>query len=176
MRGELFASGLALLAGVGFALYGVASPPAPAPETVAARVGEQVITRAEVEEARRALASDRRDGAREEDEARVLERLIDEALLVEYWIAEGLALRDRRLRAEIVRAVLDAELPPAEDPGDAALARFVAENAAYFARVRGDAATQRAVALREWRRRQGEAALRAFVTRLRARYPVVLTP
>ena len=55
-----------------------------------------------------ALASDRRTPLTDDDRRHVLDRLVDEELLVQYAVDLGLVKTDRRVRADLVTAVLAA--------------------------------------------------------------------
>jgi len=82
-----------------------------------------------------ALASDRRTPLSDEDRQRVLDRLIEEELLVQHALALGLARSDRRVRADLVSAVLGS-LAAASDgyqPDDAEVRAFYERNRDYFA-------------------------------------------
>jgi hypothetical protein len=83
-----------------------------------------------------AFASDRRSPVEEADRHHVLDRLIDEELLVQRGLDLGLARRDRRVRADIVAAMLDAITSEAKttEPGDAEVAAFYEAERDYFAR------------------------------------------
>jgi peptidyl-prolyl cis-trans isomerase D len=65
----------------------------------------------------------------------VLDRLVDEELLVQRAFELGLAQRDRRVRSDLVTAVLEAVTNEADqtEPSDADVARFFGENRDYFA-------------------------------------------
>lgn len=82
------------------------------------------------------LASDRREPLSEADRLHVLDRLIEEELLVQHALDLGLAQRDRRTRSYLVSSVLDSIV--AETAGFSAspseLSAFYAENGDYFAR------------------------------------------
>jgi len=82
-----------------------------------------------------ALASDRRTPLTDADRRRVLDRLVDEELLVQYAVDLGLVQTDRRVRADLVTAVLAALNAAAEtyEPDDSEIAAFYADNRAYFA-------------------------------------------
>lgn len=134
------------LAGMALAGLGVLEPrqqPTRAvPDHAVAVVEGQVITRADYQRALANLEAERRAENRLEESARrqVLERLIDEELLVQRGLELGLAARDPRVRADLSAAVVDMMTArgqgeaTSEDPGDAELERFYRENQAYFAR------------------------------------------
>ena len=132
---------LAIGAGAGLALAlstllsGGSGPGEALPDNVVARVNERLIGAEEFERARDALAADRRTPLTQEDERRVLERLVDEELLVQYGLELGLARHDRRVRRELVSAVMSAELALAEtgEPEEAELRAFFDENRDLFA-------------------------------------------
>lgn len=83
-----------------------------------------------------ALAADRRTPLDAADRRRVLDRLIDEELLVQRGLALGLERRDRRVRSDIVASVVESVVAEAttREPSDAEVAAFFAEHRAQFAR------------------------------------------
>lgn len=102
---------------------------------VLARVEGRPIFRADVERGVAAIDADRRNGARTEDRARVLDRLIDEELLVQRALELGLAERDRRVRDDLVSAMIDALTSRARDeegPDEGELLAFYEAEAGYF--------------------------------------------
>lgn len=110
--------------GAALAAVGLAGGVRPAPRVPAdavATVNGVPIARATYAAALAAVAGDRKDGALDpEVRQRVLDRLIEEELLVQRGLALGLARLDPRVRADLVAAVLgqvtaDAALvaPPA---------------------------------------------------------------
>ena len=119
-----------------------------------------------------ALASDRRTPLTDADRERVLDRLIEEELLVQHAVALGLVATDRRVRADLVTAVLTSINAGADgyEPKPDEVTEFYADNGQYFARparvharrvfvARGadpDAAHERAQRISE-RLRNGEA-------------------
>jgi parvulin-like peptidyl-prolyl isomerase len=83
-----------------------------------------------------ALASDRRSPLTDADRQRVLDRLIEEELLVQHAVALGLLDTDRRVRADLVSAVL-ASINAGTDgyaPEPDEIEEFYALNRAYFAK------------------------------------------
>lgn len=82
-----------------------------------------------------ALAADRRTPLSDADRWHVLDRLIEEELLVQHAVALGLVESDRRVRGDLVSAVLASITAAAEgyEPDDAALEKFYADNRDYFA-------------------------------------------
>jgi parvulin-like peptidyl-prolyl isomerase len=82
------------------------------------------------------LASDRREALSEADRVHVLDRLIEEELLVQHALDLGLAQRDRRTRSYLVSSVLDSIVAETEgfsaSPGE--VQDFYAEHGDYFAR------------------------------------------
>jgi parvulin-like peptidyl-prolyl isomerase len=130
---------LGLGAAVGLALAAsnlLSAPAGPGlPPGTVARVNHVIIRSDEYERLLAALASDRRTPLDAEDRQHVLDRLIEEELLVQYALELGLTRTDRRVRADLVSAVLASVNAAADgsEPSDAELERFYAENRDYFA-------------------------------------------
>jgi hypothetical protein len=139
---------LALGAAVGIALAMtsmLASPEGEAlPAGAVARVNDAFIRSEKFERAVAALASDRRTPLSPADLRHVLDRLIDEELLVQYGISLGLAQNDRRIRSDFVSAVIAAQVASVDgyDPSRREMRDFYRENRDFFTspgrlRVRG---------------------------------------
>lgn len=129
-----------LLAGLATGVVAAAAGlrPAPAapglPDHAVARVNQQLISRDAWLRAVAAVAADRRAPLTEADRRRVLERLVDEELLVQYGVALGLVESDRRLRSTLVSEVMLAAGNAARSaPDEAALRRFYDEHRDFFA-------------------------------------------
>jgi hypothetical protein len=155
---------LALGAAVGIALAvrGVVRPARAAltngalPANAVALVGDAPITQDEYARAVAAVEADRRDHRADAELRRhVLDRLVEEELLVQGALEIGLPTRDARLRGQIATAMLDGVVGgPAPAPDDATLRAFHASHAASFTRrgrvqiaalfFRGDGAMARA--------------------------------
>lgn len=71
-----------------------------------------------------------------EDRRHVLDRMIEEELLVQQAVSLGMASRDRMARGYLVQAMMDfvGQRAPADLPDDAALREFYADNQARFRR------------------------------------------
>jgi parvulin-like peptidyl-prolyl isomerase len=106
------------------------------PEGAVAAVNGAAVRRADYERAVAALASDRRDELDDADKRHVLDRLVDEELLVQRALELGLARSDRRVRGDLVAAVIEAVTADAgqREAGDAELRAFFDANRDYFAR------------------------------------------
>jgi len=83
-----------------------------------------------------ALERDRRAGREPADRRLVLDRLIDEELLVQRGLELGLARQDARVRRDLTAAVIDAVVTEHEDgtPPDAELEAFYRRERDFFAR------------------------------------------
>lgn len=83
-----------------------------------------------------AFADDRRSPIEAADRRHVLDRMIDEELLVQRGLELDLARRDRRVRADIVSAMIGAATSGAttSEPTDDEVAAFYEQNRDYFAR------------------------------------------
>lgn len=104
----------------------------PPPDAVA-MVGQQIIRRADLDRALWALHVDRRGGVQPRDRARALDRLVTEALLVDWAIEGGLHRDDPRARLDLSTAALAAIAAEAERaPDEAELSAFLAEHAEQF--------------------------------------------
>jgi hypothetical protein len=104
------------------------------PPDVVATVDGVPIRAAEYRRVLADVASDRRDGHVDDELRRhVLDRLIEQELLVQRGLGLGLARTDRRVRGELVAAVIGVVLADAEsEPGDADIAAFYAEHPELF--------------------------------------------
>lgn len=135
------------LAGIGGAAFGLLefNNPDNLPDFAAARVNETVISKQALGEALSRLQYDSRELLEADDEAWVLDRLIDEELLVQHGLALGLAHSEHNVRAAIVQSLIAAATAEANasNPDDSELENFYAENQALFL------ATP-AVAVRAW--------------------------
>lgn len=120
-RPWLLAAGM--LAGAVLAVfYIVRVPDAVGPdENAVAWVSGRPVSRESYESALQAVAGDRKGGTLEEgDRERVLERLIDQELLIDRAIELGLHERDPQIRNQLATAMIDFLVRRAEDEGGAA--------------------------------------------------------
>lgn len=141
------------------------------PTNAAATVNGVVIRLEAYERAVEALAADRRDAIGPQERRHVLDRMLEEELLVQRGLALGLAEHDRRVRGDIVSAVIELVVSQADDeePDAESVRAFYDENRDYFART--ERLLVRALAVRgEPLRSEEEARTRAeqAVARLRA--------
>jgi hypothetical protein len=77
------------------------------PNTVVAQVNHMNILRVEYEKALTLLASEKRDPLTDNDRALVLERLIEEELLVQHGLSVGLMRSDRMLRVAMIESLIE---------------------------------------------------------------------
>jgi hypothetical protein len=120
-RPWLLAGGM--LAGAALAVfYIVRIPDAVEPTADAvAWVNDRPISRASYENALQAVAGDRKSGTlREDDRERVLQRLIDQELLIDRAIEIGLPERDPQIRNQLATAMIAFLVRRAEDEATAA--------------------------------------------------------
>src|SRR6266446_3398750 len=96
------------------------------PSGAVARINGQIIRVADYERVVAGLADDRRDGIDDAQRRRVLDRLIDEELLIQRGLELGFARQDRKVRADLTAAVIASVLTEHEDlqPADAELQAF----------------------------------------------------
>src|SRR5262245_12405449 len=134
-RWLLAAGAVAGLTAAAASLLGPSLRPHSLPDGAVARVNGTLVRAEEYERLLAALEADRRTPLTDEDRAHVLDRLIEEELLVQHALALGLARSDRRVRGDLVSAVLDS-IAAASDgysPGDDEVRAFYAENRDFFA-------------------------------------------
>lgn len=123
--------------GLAVAAYGMLerAPNAGAlPEDAVARVNERLIG---VDHYRRTVERLETAAGRElapEDRARVLTQMVEEELLVQRGLELGLTASEATVRAALVQSLVASVTAEADaaDPGDAELARFLADNAADY--------------------------------------------
>lgn len=128
------AAGLALAA-VGLAGSG-AAPRAELPAGAVAVVNGRILLEEDYQRLLAGLASDRRTPLGPEDRRHVLDRMVEEELLVQRGLELGLLRSDRRVRGELVSSVIAAVVSDAEsrEPDEEELRRFYAEQRDYFTR------------------------------------------
>ncbi len=128
---------LAGFVGLAAALYGaIGAPRLEWAGDAAAIVNGVPIPREALARAVLALDADSRNPVTPEREAAVLERLIEEELLVQHGVELGLAETDFAARRALVQSVLslgDGASAPAQEPSEAELRRFYRDNAGFFA-------------------------------------------
>jgi hypothetical protein len=105
------------------------------PDTVVARVADQDILKAELQLAIDAANSSRREPITAAQERQVLQRLVDEQLLLQYGVNLGLVRDDPTVRKPLVQAVMSLlrANAAAEAPNESVLREWYAANAAQFA-------------------------------------------
>lgn len=138
---RLWLVGGGMLVGGALAVFHIVRLPErpPVPEEVVAWVNGRPISMATYEQALAAVAGDRKEGVlREEDRKRVLDRLIDQELLIDRAIELGLPERDPQIRNQLATAMIDFLVTQAQDaaasPTDEALQDFYREEAFRFRR------------------------------------------
>ncbi|MBI4514920.1 MAG: peptidyl-prolyl cis-trans isomerase [Deltaproteobacteria bacterium] len=98
------------------------------------RVNGEIIRREDYERVLAAVAQDRRAGLDEAQRRHVLERLIDEELLVQRGLALGMARHDAKVRKDLTAAVIDAVVSESGDvqPNEGELQAFYQQNRELF--------------------------------------------
>ena len=137
-RRPLVLLALGALTGAGVAAAGLLSASARSgalPSGVVALVNREPIRTDDYLRTVQALANDKRDALTDDDRRRVLDRLIEEELLVQRGLALGLARQDRRVRSDLTSTVIDSVVGDATErqPEDDELAAFYAANRDFFA-------------------------------------------
>jgi len=104
------------------------------PDDVAARVNGQVIRRDEYQRILNGVAQERRDGMTPEVAQRILDRLIEEELLVQRALELGLARVDNRVRKDLTTAMIESIVAEAdnEEPSPAEVDKFYQEHLDFF--------------------------------------------
>ena len=125
------------LIGVVLAAWGLlTTDPAVAglPSEAVARVNGTLLLAEDYRRLVEGLESDLRQPVTDEMKRRVVDRMIDEELLVQRGVELGLVGSDRRVRADITSAMIRSVVVEAEDeqPTEEELARFHAEEGAFF--------------------------------------------
>ena len=126
-----------MLLGLGVAIAGTLQwAPAPLPEHAIARVDGTLILRRDFERALAGAREARRQPLSAAEEQAILQRLIDEQLLLSHGLDTNLVRLDPRLRKTTVDTVLQMLRADSAAPtvSDAELQRFYAEHQDYFAR------------------------------------------
>jgi parvulin-like peptidyl-prolyl isomerase len=125
------AAGIACAA-IGLLLSGPSGRSLPA--NAAASVNGALIRLEEYDRAVAAFASDRRAPIGSQERQHVLDRMIEEELLVQRGLELGLARNDRRVRGDIVSAVIELVVSQANgEPSDGDVRVFYEQNRDYFA-------------------------------------------
>jgi parvulin-like peptidyl-prolyl isomerase len=125
------AAGVALAA---FGLLGTDASRAALPRGVVASVNGKLIQAEDWVRLVEGLESDTRESASPELRRRVLDRMIDEELLVQRGVELGLVESDRRVRADLTQAMIQSIVVEVEDekPDEEELRRFHAEQSGFF--------------------------------------------
>lgn len=124
------------LLGALLAAAGLSAPSgARLPDDVVALVNDVPIRTEDYQRMCEAVAADRREPLDAEDRQRVLDRLIEEELLVQRGLALDLPRVDRRVRADLTQTVIDGITSPAGDvaPSDEELRAFYEAHRDFFA-------------------------------------------
>ena len=124
-------AGVALAA---WGLLGTAASRSALPRGVVASVNGKLIQADDWGRLVEGLESDTREPASPELRRRVLDRMIDEELLVQRGVELGLIESDRRVRADLTQAMIQSIVVETEDekPSEQELRRFYTEEAAFF--------------------------------------------
>jgi len=129
---------LGTLLGLGMSIYGLLQPGAAGqgglPDGTIARVNATPILTEHYYRLLGALETDLKRPANEEERIRVLDRIIEEELLVQRGLEFGLARYDRRVRSDLVSAVIASVTAEAEErqPREGELRDFFAEHRDFF--------------------------------------------
>jgi hypothetical protein len=122
-----------LAAGAALAALGLRVAPGELPPEAVARVNDRLILRDAWLRAVASVASERRAALTEADQRHILERLVDEELLVQHGEQLGLVESDARLRSTLVSEVMAAARTDGNAPDDAVLRAFYDANRDFFA-------------------------------------------
>lgn len=132
LRIALFAG---LVAGVLLTAYGLLARKAAVPENAVALVNGEAIGRDLYERVLAGVEADK-GSLSDEDRRHVLDRMIEEELLVQQAVALGMASRDRMARGYLVQAMMDflGQQAGAETPDDATLRAYYEAHPERFRR------------------------------------------
>lgn len=125
------------LLGIGLAASGILEPTGPSlGQATVARVGEDAISKEEYVNYLDLLAQDKRNPLTAADQRHVLDRMIDEKLLLARGLDIGLPQTAPQVRKSIVQEVMQSVLAEvaAEEASESELRDFYDENLAYFAK------------------------------------------
>jgi len=136
-RRPLFLLAAGTLAGIAIAAAGLLSTAADEailPASAVARVNGHTIQRADYERLLTALTQDKRNPVEANHETFVLDRLIEEELLIQRGLELGLAHHDTRVRKDLTMAMVDSVIAGYRDvdTDDATLRSFFEENQSFF--------------------------------------------
>lgn len=125
------AAGVVLAA---WGLLGTDASSAALPSGVVASVNGRLIQTEDWQRLVQGLESDMREPVGPELRRRVLDRMIDEELLVQRGVELGLVETDRRVRADLTQAMIQAIVVESdeESPTEEELRRFFAEEPSFF--------------------------------------------
>jgi parvulin-like peptidyl-prolyl isomerase len=136
-RRPLILLALGALAGAALAAAGLrgAAGGGALPEGVVAVVNGEPIAEQDYLRMIAAVGGERRAPLDAEDRRRILDRLIDEELLVQRGLALGLARTDRRVRADLTATVIDAVVSETgeSEPSETEVAAFYDAHRDFFA-------------------------------------------
>lgn len=154
----LFAGALAGLLAAGFGILRQADSGDELPANAMARVNDQVISRDNYD---RALARLAANSTSDDDKAWVLQRLVDDELLVQRGLELGMAQSDSAVRNAIVNSMIASVTAEADaaSPDDEELRQYLADNSDRFSFVDS-------VSVAAWRT-DDEAVAQSFITALR---------
>jgi len=127
------ATGLAIAT---FGLLETRTGPQRLPMDVAAQVGERIIRQIDYERVLAGVEEDMRNPLDESARRSVLERMIDEELLVQRALELGLAVVDRRVRGELTAGLMDSIVgeADAEEASPREVAQHFEDNIDFFTR------------------------------------------
>lgn len=130
----LVAGAIAGLLAAGYGLLRQDESQADLPAHAIARVNDQIISRDSFDRALARLSADKLDN---EDKARLLQRLVDDELLVQRALELGMAQSDAEVRNAIVNSLIASITAEADasSPSDEELQRYLADNADRFSFV-----------------------------------------
>lgn len=138
-RGQLILLALGVGLGVVLAALGLVqsgrSNARTLPDSAVARVNGELIRAEDYQRVLSGLAQDKRDALDDAERTRVLDRLIDEELLVQRGLELGLARHDSKVRKDLTQAVVDSVVAEFADtqPTEKELATFYEQNRSFFA-------------------------------------------